>query len=385
MNNAAFRSGERIALIDSLRGFALMGLFLVHMVEYFDLYWYRPEKSVFNDFAFLLFGGKAYVIFALLFGVSFFIIMDNQRRKGIDFRAGFAWRLFILLVIGFLHSLVYGGDILVVLAITGFILIPLFNFRDGVILFISLFFLLQIPAIIYFVIQVNSGISAVPSHWALFGKIFGPYANGTFMELIHTTLWDAQAAKWVFMVESGRLSTIIGASILGFLLGRIDFFRKVEEKSLKVLRGFLFFTLLTMILFTLADKLPMYSNWLAAAIMDSYKNLSFTFAGILFFIYIFNSGGVKNILLLLSPAGKMSLTVYIFQSLVFVPFYYGFGLAAYSYIGQAGAFFLGIFFWVIQLIIADYWNKHYYYGPLEWSWRAATYRSINIPFKKAEP
>jgi len=361
-----------------------MGLFLVHMVEYFDLYWYRPEKSFFNDFAFLLFGGKAYVVFALLFGVSFFIIMDNQRRKGIDFRAGFAWRLFILLVIGFLHSLVYGGDILVVLALTGFILIPIFNCRNGVILLISLFFLMQIPAIIFCVFQVNSGLSAVPSHWALFGKIFGPYANGTFMELIHTTLWDAQAAKWVFMLESGRLSTIIGASILGFLLGRIDFFRKIEENSKKNLQGFIFFLILAIILFTFADKLPVYSNWLAAAIIESYKNLFFTIAGILLFIFLFNFSEVRKILLLLSHPGKMSLTVYIFQSLVFVPFYYGFGLAAYSYIGQARAFFLGIFFWVIQLFITYHWNKNFYYGPLEWLWRAATYRSLDIPFKKVE-
>jgi uncharacterized protein len=109
-------TSQRIIVVDSLRGFALFGLFIVHMVEYFELFWYAPEWGWVHDTIFFMFGGKAYAIFALLFGLSFFIIMDNQARRGVDFRWRFAWRLTLLAAMGYLHGLLYSGDILQVLA-----------------------------------------------------------------------------------------------------------------------------------------------------------------------------------------------------------------------------------------------------------------------------
>jgi uncharacterized protein len=67
----------RITLFDVLRGYALMGLFLIHMVEYYEVYWRQPTPGWVNTGTFFMFGGKAYAMFALLFGVSFFIIMNN--------------------------------------------------------------------------------------------------------------------------------------------------------------------------------------------------------------------------------------------------------------------------------------------------------------------
>ncbi|MGL6159024.1 hypothetical protein [Microbulbifer sp.] len=65
-------SVARLDLVDALRGFALLGLFLVHCLEYFELYWRDPEPSWVRDIVFYLFSGKAYAIFAMLFGLSFF-------------------------------------------------------------------------------------------------------------------------------------------------------------------------------------------------------------------------------------------------------------------------------------------------------------------------
>jgi uncharacterized membrane protein len=139
---------QRIALIDALRGYALMGLFLIHMVEYYELYWAQPIPNGVNTTMFFLFGGKAYAMFGLLFGVSFYILMEGQARRGVDFRARFVWRLTILLAIGFLHSLIYGGDILTVLAVTGMILVPMYRWRNASLLFAALFFVLQGPLLI---------------------------------------------------------------------------------------------------------------------------------------------------------------------------------------------------------------------------------------------
>src|SRR5688572_7527864 len=112
-------SPQRIELVDALRGFALMGICLVHFMEYFELYWINQDPTFLHNFIFFLFAGKAYAIFALMFGLSFFIIMDNQAKKGVNFSYRFAWRLVVLLAIGYIHTLYYLGDILSVLGVIG--------------------------------------------------------------------------------------------------------------------------------------------------------------------------------------------------------------------------------------------------------------------------
>ena len=101
----------RIERVDALRGYALMGLFLVHMVEYYELYWASPKPSPIFDAIFILFAGKTFSLLALCFGFSFWVVMEGAARKGTDFSLRFAWRLLLLAGIGWLHSLVYRGDI----------------------------------------------------------------------------------------------------------------------------------------------------------------------------------------------------------------------------------------------------------------------------------
>ena len=40
--------------------------------------------------------------------------------------------------------------------------------------------------------------------------------------------------------------------------------------------------------------------------------------------------------------------------------------------------------WVMQMLIAHAWMKRYYYGPFEWAWRAATYMSADVPWRREE-
>ncbi len=103
MEQHAVKRHSRIDVADVLRGFAVMGIVLLHTIEHYNFYSF-PDTSQqctllnFTDKAiwdglFFTFGGKAYAIFALLFGFSFFIQDDNQRLQGRDFRLRFCWRL----------------------------------------------------------------------------------------------------------------------------------------------------------------------------------------------------------------------------------------------------------------------------------------------------
>jgi uncharacterized protein len=81
---------------------------------------------------------------------------------------------------------------------------------------------------------------------------------------------------------------------------------------------------------------------------------------------------------LLSPfaaVGRMALTNYLTQSLVFgfVLFGIGPGLALAGKIGTMAIVAIVIGFFAVQVIISGWWLGRYEYGPVEWVWRTLTY------------
>jgi len=89
----------RIDVADALRSIAVIGLILYHSVEHFDVlnfnvsHGFSFDANLFEVLRTVL-SGKMYSIFALLFGLSFFIQRDNKAQKGQDFSLRFLWRKF---------------------------------------------------------------------------------------------------------------------------------------------------------------------------------------------------------------------------------------------------------------------------------------------------
>ena len=81
----------RIEAADALRGIAVAGIILYHSVDHFNTITQQPiaytlaSDQTVADVLTWLFSGKMYGIFAMLFGLSFFIMNDNQQQKGKSF------------------------------------------------------------------------------------------------------------------------------------------------------------------------------------------------------------------------------------------------------------------------------------------------------------
>ena len=129
----------RIEVVDALRGFAVMAIILVHNLEHFIFPVYPTEQpawlAVLNDgvcnVIFSLFAGKAYAIFALLFGFTFYIQCHNQTKKGKDFGYRFLWRLVLLLGFATLNAAFFpAGDVLLLFAVVGLVLFLVRKWSD---------------------------------------------------------------------------------------------------------------------------------------------------------------------------------------------------------------------------------------------------------------
>ena len=382
---------ERIDLLDALRGFALMGLFLVHSVELYELYWLHPAPSAVHDWVFALFAGKSFALFALCFGISFSLIMASAAARGEDFTGRFAWRLAILLVIGLVHGLVYRGDILQILALLGFILLPLDRVRSPLLLAVlALLFLAQLPLILraWAALDGAAWANAPPGFWADTG--LAVLGNGSLREVLSVNLVDGQYAKWLFYIETGRIAQILGLFVCGLLLGRIGFFADPDR-----FRRSRRFALAAAIAVAIAlylggpaiiAAIPSVEGATMARqsvqwLVESWSALAWMTIQLLLFVEIWQSR-LGLLLRPFAPAGRMTLTLYVGQSLLFVPVYYGFGLGLHDDLGQAQALTMGIAAFALQLLLARLWFRFFLYGPLEWLWRALTRTSLDVPFRR---
>lgn len=381
---------DRIVFVDALRGYALMGLFLIHMVEYFEIYWLHPEPGPVNTIMFAIFGGKAYAIFALLFGLSFYIILDRQARKGRDFRARFAWRVTLLLAMGYLHGLLYGGDILQLLAITGFLILPLWRAPSGVLLVVALACMLQLPTLLYYsIVDANLATGYVQAFaWQIQPPVLQQYGYGSFVDVISTNTVDGTLGKWAFMIESGRFSNIIGMAVLGCLLGQVSFFTDGAARTGRNVLALAAIVALAILMLEFREDIvslvaSVSAPWLGGNITGTFTSNLFALATVLVLLIVWQFTCGQKVLALLAPPGRMTLSMYIMQSVLFVPFFYGFGMGAHAWIGQGRALAFGVISWVALIVLAHLWMRAFRYGPLEWLWRALTLTDPSVPFRRA--
>jgi len=390
-------SDNRIVLIDALRGFALLGIALIHSVEHFDFF-HKPlvnvcfserVDNILTNTVIFLISGKAYSIFALMFGFSFFIMMNGKEKNGIDFRWNFLWRLTILLCFGFINSLIYKGDILHIYALLGVLLIFLYNTRTNILIWVSVLLAIQIPTLYnLFVSFVYPEFEYVKNFGTgLWQEADKTYATGNFFEVVSFNLWKGRSAVWGWTYYNGRYLQLIALFIIGLILGRKRFFEETIKYKKNLPKTFIISSLTVIFFFVLSEYVIHldYSNtqkMLLKTLIDSYSDIAFTTAIISSFILIYLR--LKELIFfnLLATYGKISLTNYIMQIIIGVIFFYGFGFGMYRYMGATWSLIFVISIFSFQVLISKIWTQYFYYGPLEWLWRALTFLDFSIKFKK---
>ena len=380
---------QRLMMVDALRGFALMGLFIVHAVEYFELYWYKPQPGLIHDTVFFLFGGKMAATFAVLFGVAVYTMLSRYQLRGVDFRGRLLWRFALLIVMGYIHGLLYAGDILLHLGILGLLLVVICRLPTGCLMLLAAFCFLQVPTLFDFAATFYDANSPAkkPEFWALSWRNFEVFASAPLAELIRYNAVMAYENKWVFNIETGKFWTMAGYTISGLILGRIHFFNKQEGGGKFVNMGLIIGLALVVAIYGVkALGAPMIpegmSRWYFNEILGNVFNTLMVWAGICFFMLVYRYRVIRRLQQLLVHCGRMSLTLYVSQSIVCVPIFYGFGLGWYAEASQLSALIFGCVLWGLQMLFAHWWFGRYVYGPLEWGWRALTLLRRDIPFKR---
>lgn len=359
----------RIDVADVLRAIAVIGIILYHSVEHFNTlnfnvsHGFAFDRKLF-EIAGVVLSGKMYSIFALLFGLSFFIQRDNKAQKGQDFSLRFLWRMILLMGFGMINLGFYDGDILTSYAIFGLLLIPAGYLSTPILAAITAVLLIQPFELYYLITGTPRDFSNL---WAAYGIVESAHQSASFFQNFWVDLKYGLYVNLGFDVFSGRATQIPGLFFLGLILGRTRLFYN-EGNHLKIWRWILGITVVATVA-GLVFPLGRLQSWLKPI-----HNLSMAMMYVsLFVLAWYRFEGFAKSMYKIGFFGRMSMTNYFLQSLIGSFIFYGFGLGCWAKTGTLYSLLIGVGIILVQFFILKAWSKNHQRGPLENLWRNLTY------------
>ncbi|QCR23697.1 DUF418 domain-containing protein [Pontibacter sp. SGAir0037] len=377
-------SSKRIEVIDALRGFSLLGIILTHTTYSFLETTGQPTDisdagslstldNLIKMGVQVLATGKFYSIFSFLFGLSFAIQLRSARNKGVPFVGRFVWRLAILLVIGYIHTMLYPRDVLQIYALLGLVLIFCVDWSKVKLLIGSAVLLVISVLVTVFSAQVEAVVFppiTAANNYAI-SDVFG-------------------VAKFAFLIPSGRMFVTIALFMLGLYAGKRNIFKLTPENNTLHNRLFWWGGIFT-VLSTGIIGLVGFAGFGSASgaevvkiICMAVQKLALSAFFVAAIVKLFQGENfISAALQWLVPVGRIGLTVYVTQSLFMVGFYELFlEPETLSAVGLAFSVVVTLLFYAGQMLFAHWWMVNYRLGPLEWLWRSLTYMKIQ-PIRKS--
>ncbi len=401
---------KRIVILDVLRGFALLGILMVNM-QFFNVpftvtmgegrLWTDPLNSGANWFIDFFFHGKFYVLFSLLFGMGFFLFLRKTDEAGGAIVAIFRRRLLVLLMFGVLHVLLlWYGDILVVYALFGFVLVWFRRKSDrSVLLWAGVFMLLPVFFTAFMVGLINLALS-VPEAAAEMQAVFAgqeaqmnqltrqallTYAQGSFPEILSMRL-----TEYSFILGGifFHFPFVMGMFLVGMFFGRKGYLSDIG-KNTGFFKKLLFISLPIALIanYFLAQNIPRADQTmpdLELLIVNAGFAIggpSMTFVYISLIVLCIHRGWFSWLSERIALTGRMALTNYLTQSIIATTVFFSYGLGLYGQVNVWQGIILTVCIYVIQIIWSQYWLKYYRFGPFEWAWRSLTYWKMQ-PMRK---
>lgn len=389
--------GERIEVLDVLRGLAVCGILIGNM-QWFSGYGMMPEtlasQSPFGDqlthfLVHFFVEGKFYSIFSFLFGFGFALQIARAEERGDPKASLFKRRLFWLLVIGLLHAyLLWAGDILSIYALMGFLLIRFRKKTNGSLLKWA-FILLVIPILTYILFYILFQAFVTPEALAKldvakmdrWNDAVRTVPQSSYLHILTGYNLNYVVGRYASLIFEMRLPKLLAMFLLGFYAYRRGFFQNLSSHQTFIRRVLVYGLILGLL-----------GNIAFAALAGAEAVIPPSPAGIvgvityafgvpalaLFFIALvatlWQKAAWRRLLAFLAPVGRMALTNYLLQTVICVLIFYGYGFGQFGRFGARTVTLIALAIFLFQILVSALWLKYFSYGPMEWIWRQLTYR-----------
>jgi len=370
---------ERESLIDGLRGFALLGILVVNiqllahpviLVARFQVGWTADGMATW--LVRTLFEGKFFLLFAFLFGYGFVLQAQSAERQQSTWGLRYARRISGLLLLGSLHILLlFSGDILHTYALLG-ILLWWLRKRPvrGLLRLAALLFVLHSLLWIFVLGPEIYSQAELPAFLQRLGEQAQAHYLGSFAQGVKQRLMEF-ALIGLFSIPFGWIEALV-CMLLGMAAARRQLLQNWQTHWPRW-RRYLPWCL----------GLGLLGNGLYASCSTSQAGWSMLLTGLYVFTAPLLSLSYAWLLMavwqpsawqqLLAQAGRISLSVYLLQSLLAGLIFYGYGLGYYAQLQPAALLGLALLLFLSQLLLSHVWLQRFSTGPFEWLLRKWTY------------
>ncbi|NBQ59864.1 MAG: DUF418 domain-containing protein [Actinobacteria bacterium] len=393
------KNQDRIQVLDVLRGFALAGILIINAMSILAVNGSTPAFTVdipvadrtLQDLILFFIESKFFTLFSLLFGIGFAIQIQSAEKQGNAFLPRISRRMAGLLIFGLLHVLLlWDGDILVIYAITGTLLIlfrktTFSRIRQWVVSLLAVPGALVLAILVYTLI-VRLSASGAETFAKSDASLAKEFANtDTTQKLLQSGFIEGIAERIHTYLELSpllfsRIPTVLAMFLIGLYLGRSNFIRQLPEK-IEILKKVCIWGLTVgfslMFLIVAGTKFLPAVSALIAIIEDQYLAgpiLCLGYASAITLAFLKNP--TRKIYGFFSKVGRMALTNYLTQSLVLTFLAYGWGLGLALKLNGFQVLGISVLLYLAQVILSGLWLSKFKYGPFEWIWRCITYWKI---------
>jgi len=421
---APVKQADRIILLDSLRGFAILGILMMNIPGFAQPSPLYMDPSLMNElgtinykiwyFVEWFLAGSQRALFSMLFGAGIILFVSRQEKKlpGIEPAHYFYRRQIWLMVFSTfdVYILLWFWDILLDYAVLGMIMFIFRNWKPKHLIMAAIVCLLFMTA------RENRE----------FYQAKETIIKGELVAAIDTTktkLTDEQKENLSAYTGFKERSTkeaklkVIKKQTDATLGSYADTYKLHTDKYVADLIPYLYFSCWDVLIFMflgmaffkmgiLTGEASVKTYLLLSVVgltlgltmsyfflqpwIDSgfnrfvytknngfqYHQISRVFRSLGIFgliMVLYKSGWFKWLFAMLRPVGQMAFTNYLMQSTICGIIFYGIGFGLFGKLQRIEIYYVVAAVWTFQIIFCNIWLRYFLYGPLEWAWRSLTY------------
>jgi uncharacterized protein len=410
---------ERINSLDTLRGFALLGILPANVLV-FGMYLAAGNDPTVAGGATglnlaswalfrILIEGKMRCLFSMVFGASMILLTSRaEKRSGATAADIYYRRNLWLLLFGLAHAfLLFWGDILYPYALCALILFPFRKLPAKKLLIIGGLF-----------IAFKAGWSAVDAFHQLARRNLAAAATAADEAGKKPSEAQAEARKELEAQRKlrkpssdelekdakkwrGNPLEVIGARAKALAVWHgLPYYDPVNCDVWSMMfigmglfklgvfsaaRSYRFYAWMAVIGCLIGIPVNCYTAWLA--LKSNFDRVTFAFAYVAYDIerlpvaladmallmILCKAGALRWLTSRLAAIGQMALSNYILHSVVCTFVFTGYGFGLYGRLERYQLYYVVAGCWAMSLAASPIWLWHYRFGPLEWCWRSLTY------------
>ncbi len=404
---------ERIISLDIIRGFALLGILLINILNFSGLESLGVgeasiDQSIYWFLQFFI-RGKFISLFAILFGIGFALQISRFQKSGRGITLYWK-RMIVLFIFGVLHLFLDPMEVLNIYAICGILLLLFRNIPNKNTLIIAVI-IMALPYLHLTIVTLNSSksdaedtevISQKPDvensdsdsnqndnseiGWNLYSseiaaKVFSEKGFTDVIKFNMDYAFNRRISSWVTWLW---FLAVLPLMLIGFILGKLQLLENAM-RNISLFKKVFWIGIGLGVLGTWLSNLLIgkvytegWNPWFsfASGLIWSISNVILTLAYSSGILLLLQKSFWQKLLSPLKSYGRMALTNYLLQTIICVCFFYAFGLNFFGKFRLVFVILIALGIHLLLIFVSSIWLKYFRYGPFEWLWRYLTYGKV---------